>query len=98
MIEEVKDDPSPLQSVARVMGAINLHNMFVQVSDRDATFQQRAEFQKVVNKIGRLEPTDAQVANGGFSLKIVLNGGQSVALHAAPLTLMDSQSEVIDVE
>lgn len=70
LIEEVKDDPSRLQSVARVMGAVNLHNMFVQVSERDATFQQRVEFQKVVNKIGRLEPTDTQAAGGGFSVTI----------------------------
>lgn len=85
LLEEVADNPAVLQPVARVMGVVNLHNMFMQVSTPDATFNQRAEFQKLVNKIGRLEPeADTGGPGNGFSLKIVLNGEKTVSLHAAP--------------
>ena len=71
MLEEIQDNPTVLQPVARVMGAVNLHNMFVQVTHPEAPFTQRVEFQKLVNKIGRLEP-DAAIG-GGSGVTITIN-------------------------
>lgn len=69
-VEAVRDDPANLQPIARVMGAVNLHNLFMQVTGTDATIQQRIEFQKLVNKIGRLEPDEKQASTGGAGVII----------------------------
>ena len=71
MVDAIRDDPTFIQPVARAMGAVNLHNLFTQVSHPDATVAQRLDFQRMINKLGQLEPEATQAAPGaGFSITI----------------------------
>lgn len=83
LVAAIQDDPAVLQPIARAMGAINMHNLFKQVSHPDATVAHRVEFQKLVNKIGQLEP-ETKAASAGFVFNINLGGDKQVTVVAEP--------------
>ncbi len=72
LIEAIQEDPALIQPIARAMGAINLNNLFVKVTHPDASITQQMEFQRLVNKLGRLEP-EATVAAPGAGFSITIN-------------------------
>lgn len=64
-LEDVKEDPTKLQVVARLMGAVNLENLFVALQDRQANASLKLDFQKLLNKMGGLEPDTQNTGGGG---------------------------------
>lgn len=100
-VQEIVDDPVQMQFIARAMGAVNLDALYKHVvSSPDATFAQRMQFQELVNKMGRLLPEpDKQAQGSGFSLKIVLGGGQpELELHATQVRPEAIESTAVRVE
>ena len=65
-LQEIEEDPSKMETVARLMGAVNLDNLFRHMQSSAINPQTRIEFQKLLNKMGKLEPEEkSQVADAG---------------------------------
>lgn len=65
-LQEIEDDPSKMEVVARLMGAVNLDNLFRHMQSPLVNPTARIEFQKMLNKMGKLEPdTKLDAGNGG---------------------------------
>lgn len=56
-LQAIEEDPSKMEVVARLMGAVNLDNLFRYMQAPDISAVARLEFQKLLNRMGRLEPT-----------------------------------------
>jgi len=66
MLQEIEEDPSKMETVARLMGAVNLDNLFRAMQNSTINPQTRIEFQKLLNRMGKLEPEEkAKVADAG---------------------------------
>jgi hypothetical protein len=62
----IEDDPTKMETMARMLGAVNLDNLFRHMQNPTINPMARIEFQKMLNKLGRLEPdTKADVGQGG---------------------------------
>jgi hypothetical protein len=64
-LQEIEEDPSKVEVVARLMGAVNLDNLFRHMQNPSVNPMARIEFQKLLNKMGRLEPEVKNDASGG---------------------------------
>jgi len=64
-LQEIEEDPSKLETVARLMGAVNLDNLFRFMQRPDVPANARLEFQKMLNRMGRLEPEKVEESAGG---------------------------------
>jgi len=65
-LEMIEEDPTKVEVVARLMGAVNLDNLFRFMQGADINAMARIEFQKLLNKMGKLEPEkDDQNTAGG---------------------------------
>ncbi len=64
-LEMLEDDPSKMETLARLMGAVNLDNLFRQMQCPTVGLAVKIEFQKMLNKMGRLEPEKASTGSGG---------------------------------
>jgi hypothetical protein len=64
-IADIRDNPELMELVARGMGAVNLDNLFRQMQHPDVPLPHKIEFQKMLNKMGRLEPSGADVQGAG---------------------------------
>lgn len=65
-LQMIEDDPAKMETLARLMGAVNLDNLFRYMQRPDVPANARLEFQKMLNKMGKLEPDkDEQAAGGG---------------------------------
>ena len=65
-LQEIEEDPSKMEVVARLMGAVNLDNLFRHMQSTTINPQTRIEFQKLLNKMGKLEPEEkSSVADSG---------------------------------
>jgi hypothetical protein len=71
-LEHIEDDPSKMEVVARLMGAVNLDNLFRHMQNSNVNPMARLEFQKLLNKMGRLEP-DTKVDTGTTGPQVVIN-------------------------
>ena len=71
-LQAIEDDPSKIETVARMLGAVNLDNLFRHMQNPDINPQTRIEFQKMLNKMGRLEP-DTKLDLGGSGPQVVIN-------------------------
>ena len=60
----IEEDPSKMETVARLLGAVNLDNLFRHMQNPDINPTARIEFQKMLNKMGKLEPDTKADANG----------------------------------
>jgi len=69
---EIEEDPSKLETVARLMGAVNLDNLFRHMQAPDVAVNAKIEFQKLLNKMGKLEPDDKD-AHGAGGPQVVIN-------------------------
>jgi hypothetical protein len=66
MLQEIEEDPSKMETVARLMGAVNLDNLFRAMQNSTINPQTRIEFQKLLNRMGKLEPEEkARTAEAG---------------------------------
>jgi hypothetical protein len=68
----IEEDPSLMETVARLLGAVNLDNLFRHMQNPDINPTARIEFQKMLNKMGRLEP-DTKIDSAGTGPQVVIN-------------------------
>ena len=62
----IEEDPSKMETFARMLGAVNLDNLFRTMQNPTINPMARIEFQKMLNKLGKLEPdTKAEVSGNG---------------------------------
>lgn len=71
-LQMIEDDPSKMETLARLMGAVNLDNLFRFMQRPDIPANARLEFQKLLNKMGKLEPDPKQEDQGGGP-QVVIN-------------------------
>mgnify|MGYP003647738776 CR=1 FL=1 len=85
-LQAIEDDPALIETFARLLGAVNLDNLFRHMQNPDINPTARIEFQKMLNKMGRLEP-DTKVDLGASGPQVVIN-----------ITRAKDQSESIVIE
>ena len=85
-LQAIEDDPSKIETVARMLGAVNLDNLFRHMQNPTINPTARIEFQKMLNKMGRLEP-DTKLDTGGGGPQVVIN-----------ITRAKDQSDAITIE
>ena len=71
-IECIIDEPEKMEPVARAMGAVNLENLFKAMQDVKVNPTAKIEFQKMLNKLGKLEP-DTKADNQSGGPQVVIN-------------------------
>jgi len=71
-LQQLEEDPTLMETFARLMGAVNLDNLFRQMQDPKINPSIKIEFQKMLNKMGRLEP-DTKAEIGGTGPQVVIN-------------------------
>lgn len=64
-LQMIEEDPSKMETLARLMGAVNLDNLFRHMQRPDVNPATKIEFQKMLNKMGRLEPDTKSDSGGG---------------------------------
>ena len=70
-LEMIEDDPAKMETLARLMGAVNLDNLFRHMQNPDINPATRIEFQKMLNKMGKLDPDPkASIDTGGAQVLI----------------------------
>jgi len=85
-LQAIEDDPTKMETVARLMGAVNLDNLFRHMQNPTLNPQTRIEFQKLLNKMGKLEPEEkATVAEAGP--QVVINITRARDADAEALTI-----------
>jgi len=68
----IEEDPSKMETVARMLGAVNLDNLFRHMQNPTINPMARIEFQKMLNKLGKLEP-DTKADNIGGGPQVIIN-------------------------
>jgi hypothetical protein len=68
----IEEDPTKMETVARLLGAVNLDNLFRHMQNPTINPMARIEFQKMLNKLGKLEP-DTKADNAGGGPQVVIN-------------------------
>jgi len=68
----IEEDPSKMETVARMLGAVNLDNLFRHMQNPTINPMARIEFQKMLNKLGKLEP-DTKTETPGGGPQVVIN-------------------------
>jgi hypothetical protein len=93
IVDMVREDPEKLRQVARSMAAMNLHNLFQRVQNRDTSTKDRLEFQTLLNKMSGLDVKENAASTGaGFSINIVLPG------HKDKTVTVESTAQQVDDE
>jgi uncharacterized short protein YbdD (DUF466 family) len=68
----IEADPAKMETFSRLLGAVNLDNLFRHMQNPDINPATRIEFQKMLNKMGRLEP-NTKLENQGDGPQVVIN-------------------------
>lgn len=90
----IEEDPSRMETMARMLGAVNLDNLFRHMQNNSINPMARIEFQKMLNKLGRLEPdTKADVGQGGPQVVINITRAKD---HPDGLTIEGSAQALED--
>lgn len=71
-LQMIEDDPSKMETLARLMGAVNLDNLFRHMQNPTINPATRLEFQKMLNKMGKLEP-DGNAIVGAGGPQVIIN-------------------------
>lgn len=71
-LQAIEEDPSKMEVVARLMGAVNLDNLFRHMQDPQVAVNAKIEFQKLLNKMGKLEPKE-EAGQGSGGPQVVIN-------------------------
>ena len=72
-LQMIEDDPSKMETLARLMGAVNLDNLFRHMQNPTINPATRLEFQKILNKMGKLEPDGKAVVGVDGGPQVVIN-------------------------
>jgi len=91
-LQMIEDDPSKMETLARLMGAVNLDNLFRHMQNPNVNPATRIEFQKMLNKMGKLEP-DPKASLDGTGPQVVINitrakdadGGMTIEGNSTPV-------------
>ena len=70
-LQMIEEDPAKMETLARLMGAVNLDNLFRHMQNSTVNPATRIEFQKLLNKMGKLEPDSKN--NSGSGQQVVIN-------------------------
>jgi len=71
-LQMIEDDPTKMETLARLMGAVNLDNLFRHMQNSTINPATRLEFQKLLNKMGKLEP-DGKGPVGPEGPRVIIN-------------------------
>ena len=85
-LKAMENDPAMMETFSRLLGAVNLDNLFRHMQDPDINPATRIEFQKMLNKMGRLEPNLKEIS-AGAGPQVVIN-----------ITRAKDQSDAITIE
>lgn len=72
-LQMIEDDPTKMETLARLMGAVNLDNLFRHMQNPTINPATRLEFQKMLNKMGKLEPDGKDVVGTAGGPQVVIN-------------------------
>jgi hypothetical protein len=72
-LQMIEDDPSKMETLARLMGAVNLDNLFRHMQNPTINPATRLEFQKMLNKLGKLEPDGKAVVGVDGGPQVIIN-------------------------
>lgn len=72
-LQMIEDDPTKMETLARLMGAVNLDNLFRHMQNPTINPATRLEFQKMLNKMGKLEPDGKAVVGVDGGPQVVIN-------------------------
>jgi hypothetical protein len=72
-LQMIEDDPAKMETLARLMGAVNLDNLFRHMQNPTINPATRLEFQKMLNKMGKLEPDGKAVVGVDGGPQVVIN-------------------------
>ena len=72
-LQMIEDDPAKMETLARLMGALNLDNLFRHMQNPTINPATRLEFQKMLNKMGKLEPDGKAVVGVDAGPQVVIN-------------------------
>ena len=72
-LQMIEDDPAKMETLARLMGAVNLDNLFRHMQNPTINPATRLEFQKMLNKMGKLEPDGKAVVGGDGGPQVIIN-------------------------
>lgn len=70
-LQQIEENPENMETLARLMGAVNLDNLFRHMQNPTINPATRIEFQKMLNKMGKLEPDNKKDA--GTGPQVVIN-------------------------
>lgn len=92
-MQEIEEDPSKIETVARLMGVVNLDNLFRFMQRPDINPQARIEFQKLLNKMGKLESVDSSDGAGGPQVVINITRAKD---HDDAITIEGKPARALD--
>ena len=72
-LQMIEDDPAKMETLARLMGAVNLDNLFRHMQNPTINPATRLEFQKILNKMGKLEPDGKAVVGVDGGPQVIIN-------------------------
>ena len=72
-LQMIEDDPTKMETLARLMGAVNLDNLFRHMQNPTINPATRLEFQKMLNKMGKLEPDGKAVVGVDGGPQVIIN-------------------------
>lgn len=93
-IELIRENPAYIEEIARAMGAVNLDNLFRDMQAVGVKPEVRMEFQKLLNRMGRLEPAKDDNAAGGA--QVVINITRAKDMGESALTIEGNAISVED--
>ncbi len=74
------------------MGAVNLENLFRRLQDPTINVASQIEFQKLLNKMGKLEPEKAEVGQQGGGVVINITRAKD---HTDAITIEGKATELL---
>ena len=72
-LQMIEDDPKKMETLARLMGAVNLDNLFRHMQNPTINPATRLEFQKMLNKLGKLEPDGKAIVGTDGGPQVIIN-------------------------
>ena len=72
-LQMIEDDPKKMETLARLMGAVNLDNLFRHMQNPTINPATRLEFQKMLNKLGKLEPDGKAIVGVDSGPQVIIN-------------------------
>ena len=70
LLEDVSQSPDKFEPVARAMAVVHMDALYRKMMDKDTPVAARLDFQKMLNKMSRLEPEAKNQGGGGAGVVI----------------------------